>query len=350
MTLNALLFARLVVDPKRRIAFSWAAVGLLLILTHYHALLLVGSQGIVLLAWHRTKALSLWPAAILIFAPLPAWMALHFGVILRFLDPKAAWYWLLRVHDLPEIITFLFNSYFVAAFALLLLIVCLRARNPDSEVTTRKFDPLWLVVLASLIPALLVVAIGFVRPSFSDRYLIAFGPGILLGLALLARAARRHWALAPHAMLLLFFIGTATWLVGQIASRGNPYSFERASQSLMRAGTDRLVFLWDNPNSKVVDPQQLSAVGGFFFKRAGTPVDVTPIKLQNGEDPNIRLAEEATPRGASILWLYDVYVHGTAARAHPLAIAARDPSWLCRNFGDRRFGVIACHRKADGQD
>ncbi|QXX73978.1 hypothetical protein MHY1_00779 [Methylovirgula sp. HY1] len=347
-TINALLFARLIMDPKRQNAYGWATVSLLLILTHYYALLLVGTQVLLLLARHRAKALSLWPA-LFIFAPLPFWMMLQISVILRFLDPRVAWYWLLKFGDLGIIIDFLANSYFVVIFVLLLAILGVTRRKDDPLTVEEKGDPLWLVVLASVIPAAVVIAVGFVRPSFIFRYLMPFGPGILLGLALVARNAKPVWKLAPLAMLLVFLSPTAGWLVKQIGRRGNPYSFETASQFLIQQGTRHLVFLWDNPSSQVVDPQQLAAVGGFFFKRAGVPVDVTPIKLHAGEDPNSQLLKAAKAKTSAILWLYDIRVHKTAARAYPVAIEARDPAWLCQNFGNQRIGIIACHRKNTGR-
>ena len=343
-TINALLFARLIKDPKRQTAYGWATVGLLLILTHYYALLLVGMQILLLLAWHRAKALSLWPA-LFIFAPLPFWMMLQIGVILRFLDPQVAWYWLLKFDDLRIIVNFLANSYFVVIFVLLLAVLGVARRNDVPLTAEQKGYPLWLVVLASVIPAAFVIVVGFVRPSFTFRYLMPFGPGILLGLALVARNAKPIWKLAPLAMLLVFLSPAAGWLVKQIGGHDNPYSFETASQFLIQQGTKHLVFLWDNPNSQVINPQQLAAIGGFFFKRAAVAVDVTPIKLQADENPNIQLLKEAKAKGSAILWLYDIRVHRTAARAYPVAIEARDPSWLCQNFGNHRFGIIACHQK-----
>lgn len=343
-TINAVLFARLLMLPARRTAYAWAAVGLLLILTHYHAFLLVGTQALILLASHRAKALSLWPA-VFIFTPLPPWMALHFSLILRFLDPHVAWYWQLHFPDLKPIIDFLANSYIVAIFALLLAFLGFARRRAAPAAPPQNGDPLWLVVLASFIPAVFVIAVGFVRPSFALRYLMPFGPGILLGFALIARDAKPFWKLAPLAMPLVFLSPAAAWLVQQIGAPGNPYSFERASQSLIQAGTDRLIFFWDNPSAKIVNRQQLAAVGGFFFTRAGVPIEVTPIKLHAGEDPNDRLLKAAKAQGAAILWLSDIVIHGTAARVYPPAIEARDPSWLCQNFGDRRFAIIACRQK-----
>jgi hypothetical protein len=342
-TFNAVFFARLLVNNDTRSAVAWAAVSLLLILTHYHALLLVGMQGIIVLAWQRSKALALWPALI-VFLPLLPWMAFRIGLISRFLDPQVTWYWLLQFRDLDKVVEFLANSGFVAGFALLMLLVVLW-RRAHAKAATVQVDPLWLVFVASFVPALIIIGAGFIRPSFTFRYLIPFGPGLLLGLALVARDAKDTWKLAPFAMLVMFAAVTSTWLVKQIGALDNPYSFEHASQSLIETGTDRLIFFWDNPTAKAIDPQQLAAVGGFFFKRAGAPVEVTAIKLQNGEDPNDRLAKEAEQHDAAVLWLYDLGVGGTAARAHAPTLETFDPALLCQNFGNHRFGIITCRQK-----
>jgi hypothetical protein len=176
-----------------------------------------------------------------------------------------------------------------------------------------------------------------------------FGPGILLGLALVARQAKRQWAPAPLVMLLMSAAFTSILVADQSGSPGKLFSFESAAQSLLEARTDRLVFLWDNPNSQAMDPQLLAGLGGFFFQRAGAPVDVMPVKLKAGEDPNARLIQEAEARHAAILWIYDMTVNGTAARAHPENIEMREKSWACRNFGSIEIGIVACRHGAQSK-
>jgi uncharacterized membrane protein len=339
-TINTLLFAKLIFTPQRKTAILWAVVSLFAGLTHYHALLLVGTQGLVLIALHRRRALSLWPAC-LVLLPIPFWLALQFPTIVQYLAPNTSWYWLLTLHDMPSLIDFMAGSVSMAGIALIMLLanVFRAAIRPKGG----TLDPLWLVVFAGLLPALVVIAMGFFRPSFTERYLIGFAPSILLGLALIMRDAKSYWRTAPLGLVLMFASVAVVWSVRQIGAPDKLYSFEGASQSLIDRGTRRLIFFWDNPNSKVMDANLASAVGGFFFVRAGVPIDVTPVRLEPGEDPNERLISEARAHDAAILWVYDMAVRGTAASSYPYDITARDPAFACDNFGKGRFGIIACH-------
>jgi uncharacterized membrane protein len=349
-TISTALFAQLIIRTERNSACAWAAVSLLLGLTHYDALLLVIAQGFILVAWHRGRAIALWAAA-LIFAPLPFWMALHMSTVLRYLAPQNSWYWLLSPVDVPRLINFLVNSIWVMLFAALLGLLPLWRRkvttwpSASSKPAGRKLDPLWLVFGASLLPALAIIILGFIRPSFSDRYLMPFGPGILLGLALLAQRAKPYWKLAPVLLLLIFAAATGFWAVEQASASGKVYSFERASQSLIDAHVRKIVFFWDNPTSHAMDPQELASVASFFFDRAHAPVTIIPITLSGHEDPNQRLITEAKTADTAVLWLYDTNLPGTKARVHPFTIPAYEPAWHCQNFGDARFGVIACRQK-----
>ncbi|MGO9135924.1 MAG: hypothetical protein ACLP8A_18020 [Methylovirgula sp.] len=340
-TIDTVLFIRLARDLDRRSAFAWASVSVLLILTHYHALLLVGAQGLGLLAWHRGRVLALWPA-LFVFVPVPIWLALHIHNILSYLAPQTAWYWLLQPRDLFSIVDFLTNSTRVAFVAVLMGLSLLLRRQVKTGTVKLQWDPLWLAVLTALIPALFVIAMGFVRPSFAPRYLIPFGPGVLLGLVLIAQRLAPTWRFAPLAMLIVFAAPTVEWITKQADYEGNPYSFEKAADYLIGSGSHRLVFYWDNPNSAVLPTPLYVAFGGFFFKRAGVPVDVTPIRPQPGADPNSQLVDTAKAQKAAILWIFDRAVAGTQARAHPSVLAKRDGTAGCHDFGNSRYGIIAC--------
>lgn len=350
-TLNTVFYARLIVSPRRREACIWAAISVLMMLTHYHAMLLVGAQILILIAWHKKKSLTLWPA-LLLFLPFPLWMALHIRTILLYLNPQNAWYPLVHVEQLPLVFRFLFNSndvMLLAAAGFLFATLHRLKERPEAEQaqTQRSFDPLWLVFFAALLPVLMILAASLVRPSFSIRYLFPFMPGILLGLALTSQKTKSYLPFLPPLLLLIFAVPTAVWAVNQINAEGNPYSFERASEALIGAKVKNLVFFWDNPNSKIVNPRQLAAVGGFFFERAGVPVDVTALAQQTGQDPNLRLIDTAQKHNAAILWIYQNDIPGTQADTYPVAIEAHDPSYKCHDFGDSRYGIIACRKRND---
>jgi hypothetical protein len=184
------------------------------------------------------------------------------------------------------------------------------------------------------------------RPSFTPRYLMPFMPGILLGFAMGASWLGRRWALGPLAILSIAITTAIVSPFGRNRSEHKFFSFEEASQALMAAGAKRIVFLWDNPMTRIYDPSQLAAVGGFFFQRAGQAVAVEPVQLRSDDDPNPRLLSAAREPGSAILWLYDVNVRATAARSYPPRIEQLDPAWRCTDFGRGPFGVLACYRTA----
>ncbi|HLH12983.1 MAG TPA: hypothetical protein VKV77_14055 [Methylovirgula sp.] len=340
-TFNTILFVQLLLAPARRVAFGWAAVGVLLLLTHYYAGFLIAIQSIILLVRLRGGIVPLWPAA-LVFVPLPIWLAFHLGHFLPYLNPQIAWYSLLGPSDLWTAIDVLSNFWIVAALAVLLFLASLLWwPRPVSE----EERALWLVPAAALVSVGVVVAIGFIRPCFTFRYLMPFGPGALFGLALIFCRIRRNWEFAP--LIILCFYSAIAFIVvaSQINSPGRAFSFERAAQALMAAKTDRIVLFFDNPANRTIDPRLLTATGRFFFMRAGVPVEVTPVFFGANEDPNKRLIEEARAHDAAILWIYYTGFRGTVARLHPPMIDVVDKTWTCRDFGRDHYGIVACRQK-----
>jgi hypothetical protein len=201
------------------------------------------------------------------------------------------------------------------------------------------------VVATAAAGAGLILAIAMLSTSFTSRYLVPFMPGLMLGMAVAAVRLGRRWAPIPLAVVFVFALSAVTWTTEGWKKDLKVYNFQIASQALMAAGVRDLVFLWDNPVAQIVDRNQLAAVGGFFFQREGRPVAVAPLSIRPGEDPNTRvLAAAGGRRQSGILWLYDLDVRGTAARSHPPRIEERDPTWVCRQFGRGRIGIVACHR------
>jgi uncharacterized membrane protein len=343
-------YARLLAAPDRRRAAVWALLGAASILTHYHALILVGCQGLAYLAVHRTRAVRTWPAA-LVFLPALAWAGLHLPQVARFTDPQAAWFSRLGLGDIvPVIISFLLGNFAVAVGLVCIVLVALIVRTPDDhetgpvEATQSALDYAWVVVATAAFAASITLAMGMLSPTFTSRYLMPFVPGLLLGLSLgVCRLARRSRP-APLMLILVFAVAAVQWAAEGRGRTMKTYNFETASNALMNAGADRLAFLWDNPIAQLCDPGQLAAVGGFFFRRAGRPIPVESISVHRGEDPNARLLAAAAERHTAIMWLYDLEVSGTAARSYSPRIDKLDPAWRCRQFGKEEIGVVACLR------
>lgn len=334
-------FIRLMDAPTIKRSVIWAFIGSLAILSHYYALVLIGCQGLAYLAYHRRAALRTWPSA-LVFAPVFIWLAIHIGRIATFLDPKIAWYRPLRWFDLIDVTQFAIGSFSIVA---LFAIVWVKAWAGGEKSTAAVYSGMsWYAVWTALAGAIFVITIGFWRPAFIVRYLIPFIPGILLGLVLVVERLRRAWGLLP-AFFLLLYMAMAVNAVRIDSGTFNPYNFEAASDALIASGTKNLVFFWDHPDTFVEDPSQLAIVGGFFFKRRGVDVHVEPIKIERREDPNPKILAAAGRPNSSILWIYDLGVHDTAARVFPPRIEKLDPSWRCTDRGLENIGVVTCGRK-----
>jgi hypothetical protein len=338
---STVAFARVLERPDLKRAALWMFAGALCILTHYHALVLVGLQGLTYLAWHRVRALRTWAAA-LILTPALGWAAMHLPHVARFADPQYAWFDRLGLADLPGIAFFALGGVYVAiGLAALGLIAFLGRGQPEAGPEAPPV-PLFLVVAPALAGILVLLAAATVSTSFTTRYLIPFVPGLLLAIAAAATQLGRRSAIVPLAVVTIFAFSAVSRAVEGRAGPHKVYNYERASDALMAAGVHNLVFLWDNPLGQIWDRGQLAALGGFFFKRAGYLVTVEALAIEPGQDPNRRLLDAAGQPGTGILWLYDLGVRGTAAKMHPPRIAELDPGWTCRQFGDAETGVVAC--------
>ena len=401
-TAQTLAFMRLIQAPRTGRVVVWATLAALAILTHYDALYLGAAQGLVYLARAPRRAVASWPAA-LAFIPAFGWLAFHAPRIAEFARPDIAWYAPLHLAELPLIGAYLADGgeampKWLAALALSAVTLRLlplprwiersggpadlpHARvgqygrsqgggRPAAEgalaaLSRSVSDPfgatspsrmgriseavspaLWAIAAAAL-AAVVLVAVGFLRPSFTFRYLTPCAPGLLLGLVVLARGlAGRRGEVVALTMLGAVYLGVSGWmLTHHLRMAPRRYNFETASAALARSRPSRLVFLWDHPVDPILHPGQLAALGGFFLHRAGEPTPVDAVILKPGEDPNPRLVAGAQAPGSAILWLYDRVVRGTAANARPPDLVRLDPRLRCRDFGSVRFGVLACVRR-----
>ena len=358
-TLQTWAFMRLMTAPGMRWAAVWAGLAATAILVHYDALYLGAVQGVLYLGRYPVRAVRSWPAA-LAFVPTFGWLAYHAPRIAQFARPDIAWYSPLHLAELPRVAGYMADGgesalgWLALALSvtvtLRLVFIAFDARGSRRapEASGRGGGPVWAVA-ASILAAAAMIGVGFLRPSFTLRYLSPSAPGLLLGLVWLAgRLAGRRAAPLAVAALAAVYLGLGGWMLGhRLRMAPKRYSFEAASARLGEGRPARLVFLWDHPVDPILHPEQLSALGGFFLHRAGLQVPVTPVVLLAGEDPNIRLLRDAAAPHSAILWVYDTVVKGTAAVAHPPQITRLDPSFACRRFASGRFGVLACRRPAE---
>jgi hypothetical protein len=322
----------------------------LAVLTHYHALIAVGLQGVAYLVFRRQAALKSWPAS-LVFLPAFAWMYIHLPFVLSVVDPTVAWYKKLSIASLVDLPKWLLGAGLPAACLLAFVCVTISAQARAALTSRARFpyEPVDMALVATGIMGFaIVVGMGFVRPSFVSRYLMAFMPSILLGIALWARNIGPERRYASLGVIAFFFVLATTerfeWIAHRIPDVRDIYNFEKPSAWLGTRGVERLVFLWDNAAAIRLDPKRLEEVGGFFLRREGMQVSVTAPSLSLDDNPNVALVEAADGAKAGILWAYDVEVAGTRGIAHPAEIAQINPGWSCRNFGRGTISVIACVR------
>lgn len=344
-----ILFLRLSTDSSLKSASLWVGLSGVFALTHYHSLLVTAFQGLAFLLFRGKAALRTWPAAFL-FLPVIAWMTLHLPLVLRFASPTFAWQKLLGPYDalmLPGNLVGIWRPYLpwgAVAVVLVGLLVELWLRRRGRQ-GAPIFGGELLVVVASLASILMVVALGFLRPNFTFRYLISYMPGALLGVAVWTRVLAYRFPPLPWLVLGGFLAAAA---LDTSRRRGAPdwrenMSWEQASAFVGEQGARRLIFTWDNPTA-ALDPTLLPRVAGFFFDRAGKPIPVKVVSLSEAgdPDPNRVLIKAADRPGDAVIWLFDANVPRTRASTHPPALSKLDSRFRCRSYG---FGVVACLRQ-----
>lgn len=343
--LSTVCHLRVVEQATRRRAAIWAACAATMTLIHYHAGILAFVQGIFIIFAHRSRSLRLWPAAFA-FVPAFAWLAWHAPRLAEFGRIDVAWYDLVSMADVPDYIVYLLGDSAVWASAILALLLYIFLRGSNKEIGggwRRCNHVIWWIGGAAVAAAAICIMLGMMRPALSSRYLTPFVPGILLLVAALIKGRDARRVEASTVLLAGCVVVAAQGLLLAPYATRRVNSFEAASEWLAQSSPRRLVFFWDHPATAVEVPSQLDAVAGFFLRRAGLPVAVTPI-YPTADDMNGPI-EVAAGSDAVVLWLYDELVHHTRARNFPPHLSELDPSLECRNFGRLTIGVVACRRR-----
>lgn len=337
-TAQALAFMHLMHRPDVQRATLWAGLGSLSGLTHYHALLLAGVQGLAFLAVHRGQALRCWPAA-LAFIPAFGWLAIHAPRLADYARPDVAWYEPMTPTLAGDFIQFalgLSGTAMAIALAIIGATIALsrgQAATPADIQTNRVLS---LTAGLGVVALVVELGLGSVRPMLADRYLVPLVPVLLLGLVLVvARWSRSGPGLA--ALVILFALCVAPQALRDRLEAKTAYGFARASAFIAPTHPAALLFSWDHPASRILDPQSLAKLGGVFLNRDGHFVKVRAIALRPGEDGNHLL--QANP-DAGVIWIYN-RARASAARTRPPdleAWAGRD----CQLEQGRWIGILAC--------
>jgi hypothetical protein len=261
--------------------------------------------------------------------------------VLQYADANAYIHPIVRFDNVLGILGFVIGNWVLAVLLLIVALVLGVLSGPIKNAPSNA----WLAAATATVSAILLIAIGSLNAIFTTRYLMVFIPGISLGISLLAAHFSQRWKLVPVGIIILYGIFAWNWKTeNDQADAKLILSFEHASRELEKNGIDQLVFLLDSPLTNVLQPSQLEALGGFFFRRQGLTIPITPIFLRPGDNPNERLLDAAatTPRSA-ILWLYVPSAQNTAILSYPVRIEQINRAWFCSDFGTP--GVVACHRR-----
>jgi uncharacterized membrane protein len=351
-TVQTLTFYRLLQMPTLRQAVIWILSADLTMFGNYDAAYLAIAQGLIFLVLKRKAALQSWPAVFLVI-PVVLELIWKWPFLSKFERIGTAWYPVLRAHNLLQLAFYPISglgavgpAVWIFLFPILCLAIFFGKWLIKSSYHVALPTHLKWVALASFIGAITMITIGFLRPTFTWRYMPPFEPGILLGLILMTRAITKN----ARDIGYIFLIGIAIltycmWLITGTQfwdSASTPLNIEESSEYLMKHNTHNVVFTWDSPTPRVMPTQLLDAVGGFFFARAGVPVKVTTLQTVPNENPNIGLLNTAKPSDASIIWIYDLSIHKTATIQFPPSISKIDPRYDCQNFGELMIGSVAC--------
>ena len=346
---QAACFLRLIEAPNTERAAIWAGVSSLGVLTHYHAAVISGIQGIAYLVVWRRNALRTWPA-LFVLLPMAAWMYWHLHIVLNYASSGYSWYQFLSWREALFAPLFLCGSVATLIALALMLPIWTYVRFDkvrSGGTNSPRLSPEIVLICTGLLSAACVVAIGFVLPSFSMRYLLPYMGAVSLLIPILIRDVKHLVPAAPMAIILLL-IGSALptlvkRLAGPLDDHRYGFNFEQPSDWIMRnSDTRKLVYLWDNPTALMGKPDKLAEVGGFFFRRQGRQVDVLIPRYALNADPNPAVFALAKGRpDTAIIWAYDKGVPNTSALLHPPRLSW-DKKWRCRNFGLGSVTVLAC--------
>jgi hypothetical protein len=345
-TIQTLAFARLMQRPALILAALWVVSADLTIAAHYDAAWLALAQGLIFLAVNRRQALKTWPAALL-GIPILVVIGWQGPEMARYMRADVAWYGVPPISALPSVIAYFLGApgYLIGLPAFALGFWFVGRRSPPPAPIPGGQDLAWTAA-AALLGASALIAIGFVSPTLTWRYLAPFEPGLMLGVVLLLSAlARDARQMAMIGLAIAAITTNGRWLAAGAHhddSVQEAFNYEIASENLMHQGARRVVFAWDNPNVWLMHEDQLAQYGGFFFRRARAGVTVIPVRVSKANDPNRVILAAARANRAAILWVFSNGVLNTAATAFPPRISVIDPSWQCRQFGQADVGALVC--------
>jgi hypothetical protein len=311
---------------------------------------------------YQTKYYSTDMACLHTFSLPMAELAWKWPILSRFEWVGAAWHPMLEPADLAGVLLYPLGGWGVGSAVWLLLLPALFLplsiysavalifrKQAGRRVMIAEQPTLALTAGTAVFACSVMLLVGFIKPSFTFRYMISFEPGILLGLVLIVRVAVANARITAYIGLITVSVcADAAWLASgasHLDTASAPLNIERASESIVRTGASTLLFEWDNSVARVMAPELLAAVGNFFFNRARIRIHVMPLKLSLDDDPNVRLLQSVSSSDTAMIWLYDLSARGTAAVRYPPRISQISSEYVCKDFGEGSIGSVACEPK-----
>ena len=311
--IQAIAFIQLWKTGKARWSWTWAGATALMLLTHVYAAIPGGLQGLALVWLLRHRWRNHLPA-VAAFAPVLAWYAGQIPFYMSFARPGVASYPVLQPQDVIDFAPDLIGGASSLAWVILVLAAGMTVLHFHArQRALPRFGELSgeaVLALCGIVAALLIFAVGMVRPSYVPRYMVPCAPGVLLGIAMALLRAKGDWHRALSAMTVLAILQAL--LVGSLSMPEYrqreiyPLEFQQASDWLMQDGSNRpVLFTWDYPVAAINPDANLIAVGGFFFDRAGQPRRIIVQRPPAGARGAQPLAEAARKYRADLIWIGD---------------------------------------------
>jgi hypothetical protein len=284
-TAQTIAFARLVDQPTLRRAFIWTACTALTMLTHYMGWALALTQGLLLLATLRGKALPLWPSIIPLLVPLIEAVT-HFRTLVWVANSDANWLPRISLANLPSYVIYGFG-----AFGLLALMVALGSRY------LRRDEPIpraaALASISGVLALAVLIAAGWGRSLIVDRYLTACAPALMLALVTVASGAAARLALVGLSAVVAVYAAIAKPL------EVREPSMEWAAQQLIPFRPHSLKYSLGYAGQHTLALETRGKIGAYFFRRAGVPIKAELVTTLNGRE-----LVRAAGTDSAVLWIF----------------------------------------------
>jgi hypothetical protein len=355
-TMSCLVVNQMLERLTLKRAAAWVALGTMMFLTHYFAAVLVIGQVIVLFYRHRAGMFRIWPTAI-IAVPGLAWFAYHMPRLREYARPDVVWQQHTNAESALGNLTYIFGVFNVISLGVIagiLLLLYDRKRKSSNVISSTGSDHnLLLVAGTAAIGFTIAIIVGTLQASLVDRYLVPLVPPTMFGLALITQRTTRQ----EIAGLLLAFIflmpGLNAKQAEQAVNGRAMYGYENGSAFIRERNPDQLIFMWDHPGAKIIDPQSLASVGSYFMARDGLDLPVKTVVAPENSDANVLLRAAANSPRAAVIWLFNK--GDTTAARNRAPTFENDPAWTCHDRGKetpmtRQLGAIACIKSEKADD